>query len=269
MARSTDTDAHHLPRYDREATGLHLGIVVHPDGLAWSVHDRADGRCLVLAQGRGATWPAEEHLPRHPASVSFCAMPELSTLVPESTLRPGTEAGHLSLVHGPLPTGLLRDEPVEDLGARCVYLHDEGMEHQVLERFPAARAIALRSLLVRAVLTLGRQGPALVAHRVGKRMDVALADAGGLKLSNAYHCATGTDALFYLLHLMDALHLAPADAAVHWCGPGWAAPDTDLLRRYLPTAAPALSGTDAMLVGLDAPSPEAWWALLEQAACAS
>ncbi|MCC6401995.1 MAG: DUF3822 family protein [Flavobacteriales bacterium] len=269
MTRTTDTDAHHLPRYDREATGLHLGIVVHPDGLAWSAHDRADGRCLVLAQGRGATWPAEEQLPRHPASVSFCAMPELSTLVPESTLRPGTEAGHLSLVHGPLPTGLLRDEPVEDLGARCVYLHDEGMEHQVLERFPAARAIALRSLLVRAVLALGRQGPALVAHRVGKRMDVALADGGGLKLSNAYHCATGTDALFYLLHLLDALHLGTADVAVRWCGPGWNTTDTDLLRRYLPTAAPALSGTDAMLVGLDAPTPESWWALLEQAACAS
>ncbi|MBK9275961.1 MAG: DUF3822 family protein [Flavobacteriales bacterium] len=269
MARTTDTDAHHLPRYDRGAAGLHLGIVVHPDGLAWSAHDRADGRCLMLAQGRGAAWPAEEQLPHHPATVSFCAMPELSTLVPESTLRPGTEADHLSLVHGPLPTGLLRDEPVEDLGARCVYLHDEAMEHQVLERFPAARAIALRSLLVRSVLALGRQGPALVAHRVGKRMDVALADRDGLKLSNAYHCATGTDALYYLLHLLDAMHQDPAVPAVRWCGPGWTPTDTELVRRYLPNAAPAVTGTDAMLVGLDAPSPESLWALLEQAACAS
>ncbi len=269
MSRPTDPALHQLPRYDPAATGLHLAIVVHPDGLAWSAHDRANGRCLCLAQGRGASWPAEERLPLDPAGVSFCAMPELSTLVPESTLRPGTEAGHLSLVHGPLPTGLLRDEPVEDLGARCVYLHDEGMEHQVLERFPAARAVALRSLLVRWAIAHGRQGAALVVHRVGKRMDVTLADAEGLKLSNAYHCATGTDALYYLLHLLDALRLEPDAVAVRWCGPAWTGADTELVRRYLPTAAPALTSADPMLTGMETAAPETWWALLEQAACVS
>lgn len=269
MSRPTDPALHLLPRYDRGATGLHLAIVVHPDGLAWSAHDRADGRCLCLAQGRGTTWPAEERLPLEPAAVSFCALPELSTLVPESTLRPGTEAGHLSLVHGPLPTGLLRDEPVEDLGARCVYLHDEGMEHRVLERFPAAQAVALRSLLVRGALACGRQGAAVVAHRVGKRMDVAVADAQGLKLSNAYHCTTGTDALYYLLHLLDALRLEPAAVAVRWGGPAWAGADLELLKRYLPTAAPVLTSADPMLAGLETAAPETWWALLEQAGCAS
>jgi len=269
MSKVPTHQVHRLPRYDRDAVGLHVALLVHPDGAAWSVHERGDGRCLCLAHGPAGDWPAMELLPAHPASATFCALPELSTLVPESTLRPGTEAGHLSLVHGPLPTGLLRDEPMDDIGARCVYLHDEAMEHLVLERFPAARALALRTLLVRAALQGGRQAPTLLAHRVGKRMDVVLADAGGLQLSNAYHTATGTDALYHLMNLLDTLQRTAASVEVRWCGPAWPAGDTELLQRYLPKALPAHSTDDATLAGLDLRKPEAWWALLEQAACAS
>ncbi|MBK6542900.1 MAG: DUF3822 family protein [Flavobacteriales bacterium] len=255
--------------YDQDLLGLHLGILIRPNGMGWCANEPVTGHCLMLVHGEGDELPAADLLPERPASVSFTAVPELSTLVPESALAPGTEAAHLALVHGHLPTGLLRDEPIATLGARCVYLHDEAMEHGVLERFPAARSVALRNLLVRSALEQGKRRTTLVAHRVEKRFDVALADASGLRLSNAFHAATGTDALYYILFALDQLGLAPNAVQALWAGPGWTAADLDLLRRYLPLAAPVIARGNKVLGDLDVETPEHWFALLEQAACAS
>ena len=121
----------------------HLSIWASPDVHAWCAHDVATGRCVALSSDLGGELPDAALLPQRPVSVSFTALPEISTLVPENALAPGSEMRHLKMVHGHLPTGLLRDEPIGALGARCVYLHDEQAEHRLVSRFPHARSLPL------------------------------------------------------------------------------------------------------------------------------
>ena len=134
------------------------------------------GRLMALYADKGDGLPQDERLPVHPSTVSFTALPETSTLVPESALVPGTELRHLKLVHGKVPTGLLRDEPVEAIGAHCIYLHDETAERSLTGRYPQARPVPMRSLLIR--LGLEGNGWQLVLYRTRQRMDLVLVDAG-------------------------------------------------------------------------------------------
>ena len=125
----------------------HLSLWLSPELTGWCVHDLGDGRCVALHTAEGNALPDTAELPLRPASVSFVVMPEISTLVPETALAPGTETDHLRMVHGHLPTGLLRDEPITALDARCIYLHDEGQRATA----EAVRAEADRALGGRVV----------------------------------------------------------------------------------------------------------------------
>ncbi|MCB0791359.1 MAG: DUF3822 family protein [Flavobacteriales bacterium] len=256
--------------YDRgrERT-YHLSILVTPTGTGWCVHEQARSRCVALASTKGQVLPQLDLLPSHPMSISFVAAPELSTLVPESALAMGAEKDHLALVHGPLPTGLLRDEPVDLLGARCVYLHDEAAERIVLDRYPGARPIALRTLMVHGVLERSRNGTTLLLHRSGKRLDIALGRNGKLLLSNAFHATNGTDMLYYVLFVLERSQLPLADVTVLAGGTDLTADDMQLMRGYLPRAYPTFEPGEPTIAGLDIEAPERWSALLDQAACAS
>ncbi|MCB9169807.1 MAG: DUF3822 family protein [Flavobacteriales bacterium] len=262
--------AHRSVHYDRgrERT-YHLGILVTSGSTSWCAYDPVQGRCAALFSAKGHRLPAEEQFPEHPTGVSFTAAPELSTLVPESALAIGKEKEHLALVHGPLPTGLLRDEPMDALGARCVYLHDEAAERVVLDRFPGARPMALRSLLVDRALHRGRERTTLLLHRAEKRLDIAVGRSGGLLLSNAFHATNGTDVLYYVLFVLEQLQLPLDQVNVLAGGTDWTMDDLQLLRGYLPHIDPAYSRGAPLLATLDIEAPERWSALLDQVVCAS
>ncbi|MCB0794556.1 MAG: DUF3822 family protein [Flavobacteriales bacterium] len=261
--------AHQVARYDPDRPGTyHLSILSTPGAQAWCVHDTSDGACLAIHSDQGEALPAQDVLPKDAVSVTFIGAPELSTLVPESALVPGSEMEHLTLVHGALPTGLMRDEPIEPIGARCVYLHDERTEHAILQRFPAARPLSLRGLLVQRAIDHGRSGAALILHRIGDRMDLAIADRGRLLLSNSYHVGGATDTLFHVLFAVEQVSMVPDRIKVYAGGPAWGQEEQYLLRRYLVDCAAAVPSDRMDLAALGVQAPERWLALFEQVACA-
>lgn len=246
----------------------HLSIWASPDISAWCAHDVTTGRCVALSSDHGALLPDEALLPKRPVSVSFTALPEISTLVPENALAPGSEMRHLKIVHGHLPTGLLRDEPIGALGARCVYLHDEQAEHRLVTRFPHARSLPLQAVLVHAVLARSSGKHTVLIHRSAKRLDLAIARDQRLLLSNTYHAVTSEDVLYYTLFALEQCDARPGDARALTCGTHLNAGDDELLARYLPDLAHAISPDDQRFTGLNIAGPHHFAALLEQFACA-
>lgn len=266
------TAEHRSPAYDpARERAWHLSLWMAPEASAWCVHDRASGHVMALYAGKGNVLPHGSAMPLRPAAVSFTALPEISTLVPEAALVPGSEMRHLKMVHGTLPTGLLRDEPIGALGARCVYLHDERTEHQLLARFPNARSLPLQVLLVQAALARSTKGPVVVVHRTEKRVDLAIAQERRLLLSNTFHAVTAEDVLYYTLFALEQCRLEPGAVAVRTGGPLVTDTEVTLLARYLPDLAPMITAADARLEALE-PLPEHvhhWAALIDQFACAS
>jgi hypothetical protein len=242
-----------------------------PEASAWCVHDRASGQLMALFSAKGNVLPQGSAMPLRPASVSFTALPEISTLVPESALVPGSEMRHLQMVHGTVPTGLLRDEPIGALGARCVYLHDERTEHQLLARYPNARSLPLQAVLIQGALARSSGGPVAVLHRAEKRLDLAVAHDKRLLLSNTFHAVAAEDVLYYTLFAIERCGLRPGDIAVRTGGPLLADTEETLLARYLPDLQPMTSGSDTRLDGLEPPPDHVhrWAALLDQFTCAS
>lgn len=253
---------------DRERT-WHLSIWAGGSITAWAVHDLDNGRCVAVHAAPGDELPDVERLPARPARTTFIALPEISTLVPESALTPGTEMQHLRLVHGSLPTGLLRDEPVEALGARCIYLHDEDAEHRLLKRFPAARPMSLQALMVRNALRHATNGPVLLVHRTAQRVDLAVARDGQVALTNAFHAVNGEDALYYALFALERCGLKPSSATVVTGGTHLTAAEEALLKAYLPEVKALPAAGDGVVNGLALEHPERLAGLLDQCACAS
>ncbi|MCC7501653.1 MAG: DUF3822 family protein [Flavobacteriales bacterium] len=247
----------------------HLSIWASASLTGWAVHEHSTGRCVALHVASGEDLPDTEELPVRPHRTSFVALPEISTLVPESALMPGTELQHLKLVHGAVPTGLLRDEPLEALGARCIYLHDEATEHRLLKRFPAARPMPLQGLMVRSVLRHATEGPALLVLRTAQRVDLAVGRDGRVILSNAFHARSAEDILYYLLFALERTGLAPNEVTVALGGTHLEENEANLLRDYLPNLRPSLSAGDAVVNGLTLHAPERFSGLLEQCSCAS
>lgn len=247
----------------------HLSIWASTELNAWCVHDLASGRCVALSSDNGLGLPDEAYLPKRPVSVSFTALPEISTLVPESALAPGSEMRHLRTVHGHLPTGLLRDEPIGALGARCVYLHDEQAEHRLVTRFPHARSLPLQAVLVQAAMARSSGGQTVLIHRSAKRLDLAIARDQRLLLSNTFHAVTAEDVLYYTLFAVEQCGMRPDDARCLTCGTHLTTNDEELLARYLPDIAPSITVQDPRVAVLNIPAPHLFGALLEQSACAS
>ncbi|HEY0976567.1 MAG TPA: DUF3822 family protein [Flavobacteriales bacterium] len=262
---------HRTERYDPTLErSWHLSVLLSPDLQAWCVHDRSDGSVVALFADKGEVLPRDTQLPMRPMSVSFVALPVISTLVPENALVPGSEMAHLRMVHGHLPTGLLRDEPINALGARCVYLHDEQAEHKLMSRFPNARPLPLQAVLVQAALSRSHAPAraAVVLHRAQKRLDLVIAKDGRLLLSNTFHAVNGEDLLYYTLFAVEQCGLRPADVDLLRSGTHLQESEVELLRRYFPHTAPLAPPTlhsGAPLLEMS----HLWAALTEQFACVS
>jgi hypothetical protein len=247
----------------------HLSIWASASLTGWAVHEQETGRCVAVHTKPGEELPNVSEMPSRPARTTFVALPEISTLVPESALTPGTELQHLRLVHGTLPTGLLRDEPVDALGARCIYLHDEATEHRLLKRFPAARPMPLQGLMVRNALRHAAKGPVLLLHRTAQRVDIAVARLGQVALSNAFHAISAEDVLYYTLFALDRTGQRTEEVCVMVGGTHLENAEVNLLRDYLPGVRPALDPDDGVVNGLKLDAPERLSGLLDQCACAS
>lgn len=239
----------------------HLSILTGGDTSAWAVHDAADGRPLALAWGPGQEALADAQLPKAPATVSFIALPERSTLVPDGALEPGNEAAHLALVLGHAPEGELRDESIAAVGATCIYTHDKAATQAVLQRYPHARPMAMQALLVRGALARSKDGPVVLVHRGPQRTDVTVADSGRLLLSNSFPVRTAHDLLYFTLNAAQRTGVDPAQATVLPCGTHLTTDESRLLERYF-----ARTGTATGMEGLE--EPGRWMAALEQFACA-
>lgn len=248
----------------------HASFWMAPGMQAWCAHERTSGRLMALASGTDEAFPLPGHIPHKPASVSFTAMPEIGALVPENALVPGTEMQHLKLVHGAVPTGLLRDEPIGRLGARCIYLHDELAEQKLLERFPNARSLPLQGTLVSHAMARSSTGAVAVLHRSSTRLDVAVADRGKLLLSNAFHATVAEDVLYYTLLCLEQCGLAPGHAEVHAGGTHLTPNEEHLLSLYCAKGpVPSTGKENALLAGLELPNAHHWTGLIEQFSCAS
>lgn len=247
----------------------HLSIWSAPSTQAWCVHDVGTNACVALAAGEGPDLPDAGRLPVHPVSVTFIAVPEISTLVPEGVLEGGREAAHLELVHGPLPTGLLRDEPIDALSARCIYLHDEGAERRLLTRYPGARPIALQALLIKSALALAMEAPQVLLHRGEDRCDLVVADKGRVLLANSFFAPTATDVLYFALFALDRTGLEPARVELRFGGMAITDEATALLDRYFPRMAPATPPDAPMLAGLPVKNAHRFHTLLQQWPCGS
>ncbi len=259
------------PEYDPVRDhAWHLSCWLAPGLQAWCVQERSTGKLMALASGAGEELPSPGKLPERPASVSFTAMPEVGTLVPESALVPGSELRHLKLVHGTVPSGLLRDEPIGMIGARCIYLHDEAAEHKLLQRFPHARPLPLQGTLVAHALAHASTGAAAVLHRSSTRLDLAIADRGKLLLSNTFHATVAEDVLYYTLFCLEQCGLTTDKTEVRVGGTHLNANEEHLLSLYfakgpVPTTAPG----SAALAGMDLANAHHWTGLIEQFTCAS
>ena len=248
----------------------HLSCWLAPGLQAWCVQERSTGKLLGLASDGGDELPSNGKLPERPASVSFTAMPEVGTLVPESALVPGSEMRHLKLVHGSVPTGLLRDEPIGMIGARCIYLHDEAAERNLLQRYPNARPLPLQGTLVGHALAHASQGAVAVLHRSASRLDLAIADRGKLLLSNTFHATVAEDVLYYTLFCMEQCGLATDTTEVRVGGTHLSASEEHLLSLYFAKGpVPSTGKADALLAGLELPHAHHWTGLIEQFTCAS
>lgn len=259
------------PQYDPARDhAWHLSCWLAPGLQAWCVHARESGQVLALVAGDGDVLPSAERLPTKPASVSFTATPEISTLVPQGSLVAGTELQHLKLVHGNVPTGLLRDEPISTVGAQCIYLHDELAERKLLERYPGARSLPLQGTLVHHALARSPQGAVALLHRTTTRLDLVLAERGRLLLSNTFFATTAEDVLYYTLFAVKQCGLAPDSVSLRAGGPQLAAAEEHLLSNYFAGGLLPSTGTaDPALAQLDIPDAHHWTGLIDQYPCAS
>lgn len=263
-----DQGSHQLPRYDPAAErAWHLSILTGEQITACAVHAMDDGQTVALFWGRGQALLQNEELPRHPVTVSFVSLPEWSTLVPDGALEPGSAAQHLALVHGGLPSGALRDEPVRSLGATCIYVHDDREEHAVLKRFPNARALPLQGVMVRAAKAYGADRKVILLHRSAERLDLAVVANGELLLSNTFPARSAQDVLYFTLMALERTGLSPLEVELRYGGAYFTGSERDLLSRYV-------KDTSASCVfdlpnSTEQPPAYRWMAALEQFACVS
>ena len=266
MERGSCAASRYVP--DQERT-YHLSLLIGQDVSAWAAHDLSNGAVMALGWGKGDQALRDDLLPQRPVSVSFVSLPEWSALVPDAALVPGTEALHLKLVHGGIPTGAMRDEPIAPLAATCIYVHDDITERGVLNRYPNARALPLHGVLVRAVAARHGRTPIILAHRTAERLDVNVMKEGRLVLSNSYPTRSVNDVLYFVLLAAEATALDPASTELQLCGTHVGKPDIDLLRRYFTHCVPASGAGWSELHPTEAAAPERWLAALDQFACVS
>jgi Protein of unknown function (DUF3822) len=257
------------PPYDRaRERAWHLSLLLSGGVEAWAVHALDDGAVVALQwSALGGVLDADE-LPMHPASVSFVTLPEWSTLVPEGALEPGTQATHLRAVHGGVPTGAMRDELLAAIGASCIYVHDDESERTVLDRFPHARPVPMRSLMVRSAIARSTDAAVLLLHRGHDRLEVAIAEKNRVLLSNSYPVHSSQDVLYFALLAAEGAGLSPTTASIQAGGTHLTAHESELLNHYFARTAPPLAQWPDMKSDTNVITHR-WLALLEQFACVS
>jgi hypothetical protein len=266
MERGNHRAAAYDPGRDR---AHHLGILIGQGVTAWVAHDVLTDRPEMLAWSNGTEALQHPALPAHPRSVTFVSLPEWSTLVPDGALAPEHGLQHLTLVHGKLPNGALRDEPVQTLGATCLYVHDETHERLVTERFPNARALPLQAVLVRGAQLRSTTGPVVLVHRSMDRVDITVAHGHNVLLSNAYPARTAEDLLYFCLLATEQCGLRTDTAQLRTGGTHLNSPERELLHRYFTEHGPALPNAwPGLNMGENEPT-DRWLAAVDQFACVS
>lgn len=252
---------------DQERT-YHLGVVIGPETSAWVARDDRNAQVVALAWAPGAEALRHADLPKHPRSVTYVSLPQWSTLVPDGALEAGTTIDHLKLVHGRLPSTTVREEPVETLGAQCLYVSEAGHERIVLDRYAFARSLPLQAVLVHSARTRSGNGPVLLIHRGAERLDVAIAERGALLLSSSYPARTAADVLYFCLLATERTGQKPATISLRIGGTHITHADRDLLGRYFPDAAPARPSLQTAPLP-DSIEADRWLAAFEQSVCVS
>lgn len=266
MERGSHRSAHYDSRRER---AHHLGILIGQGVTAWVAHDVHTAEPEMLAWSTGSDALHDADLPTHPRSVSFVSLPEWSTLVPDGAMAPENAKQHLTLVHGALPNGVVRDEPVQTLGATCLYVHDASLEQAVLERFPNARAIPLQAILVRGAQLRSGSGAVVLVHRGAERADITVACEQRILLSNSYPARTAEDLLYFCLLAAEQCGLRPETVPLRVGGTHVLPAERTLLQRFF-----ADQGSAFPLEMRGTRSPEAgpldrWFAAMDQFACVS
>lgn len=245
----------------------HLAILTGQGLSAWAVHEIESGKPVALGWAGGNDALIDKFLPAHPASISFVSLPEWSALVPDGALTPGTEAKHLALVHGGLPTGAMRDEPIRSLGATCIYVHNDIAERAVLDRFPNARPMAMQSVMIRSTLARCGTDPIVLIHRASDQLAVTIAWKHGILLSNNFPARTAQDMLYYTLLAVEQSGYKAADVAVRYGGTHLNNKEQELLLRYFKDCTPVGSPLWPGHIASEGSPVDRWFAVLEQFAC--
>lgn len=261
--------SHRSKDHRPEAERIHHVAMVLGQGVSgWVAHDMERGHVTALHWAPDADAIRSKDLPGHPRSVTYVTLPEWSTLVPDGALEPGTALEHLTLVHGRLPIGNVREESVDTLRAQCLYVPDPSNERLILERYPIARSLPLQAIMVNGVRSRARLGPALLMHRGADRLDVAIADRQDLLLSSSYPARTPEDILYFCLMAAEQAGLRPDDIALRSGGTHLTKGDRDLLSSYFADHAAAVPSTAIgdLPGGMEA---ERWLAAFDQITCVS
>jgi hypothetical protein len=246
---------------------FHLSLLTGQGLSAWAAHECTTGMAVALGWAGGNDALIDRHLPQHPASISFVSLPEWSALVPDGALAPGTEAKHLALVHGGLPTGAMRDEAVRSLGATCIYVHNDLAERAVLDKFPNARPLPMQSIMIRSTLARCGTDPIALIHRSADQLAVAIAWKHKILLSNTFPAKTAHDMLYYTLLAVEQTGYQAADVALRFGGTHLNNGERDLLLHYFKDCTPVGMPLWPGFVENDQAPLYRWFAVLEQFAC--
>lgn len=265
MERGEYKVAHFDPKRDRS---FHLAIVLGQGPSACVAHDLETGEPQLLVWAPGVEALTSASVPLQPRSVTYVALPEWSTLVPDGALDPSKSVEHLTLVHGKLPFAQVRDEPVKTLSATCLFAHDETNERAVLDRFPNARALPLQAVLVRGAQMRSTTSPVLLMHRGADRVDLTVANGQRLLLSNSYLARTAEDVLYFCLLAAEKAGIPPAEVKLRSGGTHLLQLERDLLDRYFSDHAPAVPSTWPNIPKALGPV-DRWLAAFDQFACVS
>ena len=260
--RSTQYDAGRERAY-------HASILIGQGVSACAVHDLTTAEPHALLWAANAAVLHHRDLPKHPRSVTFVSLPEWSTLVPDGALQPETGARHLALVHGSTHGGQVRDEPVQTLGATCLYVNDDAHDRMVLERFPNARALPLQAVLVRGAQLRATSGSTVLVHRGAERVDIAVAQGQRVLLSNSYPARTAEDLLYFCLLATEQCGLRSDTVGLRTGGTHLAEKERDLLGRYFGDHASAIQPEWPGMPSSAGQPLDRWLAALDQFACVS
>jgi hypothetical protein len=183
-------------------------------------------------------------------------------------LMPGSEAKHLALVHGGMPTGAMRDESIRSLGATCIYVHNDLAERVVLDKFPNARPLPMQSVMIRGALSRCGADPIALIHRAADQLAVTIAWKYKILLSNTFPAKTAADVVYYSLLAAEQTGYKATDIALRYSGTHLNNGERELLNRYFKDSTPAGQSLWPGFIETEKAPLYKFFAVLEQFVCA-